>query len=180
MLNSRLLLLGAFLSLTTVAQERPVPIEEITVVGEKTLIGLRYEIEREEDNLYRLFNELNSSDDLDIKCRLVRKSNSHIRSRVCEPVFFSRLRTESNRNALADIRTAWSDDGIDPVLLGNAMDTLESDSELRGKAAKDFELLSEEMLRIALENPDYLGYLQKIGELKANFERERDRHFNNE
>ncbi|MFM1896152.1 MAG: hypothetical protein RLZZ385_1226 [Pseudomonadota bacterium] len=156
------------------------PIEEITVVGEKTLIGLRHEIEREEDNLYRLFNDLNSNDDMDIKCRIVRKSNSHISARQCEPVFFSKLRTSSNRNALAEIRSAWSNDGIDPVLLGNAMDTLESDSELRAKAAPDFELLSEEMLRIATEHPDYLQSLRKIAELKANFEQERARHFGKE
>lgn len=47
------------------------PIEEIRVIGERSLSNLRNEIRREEENLYRIFNELNSHDRFDIKLSLI-------------------------------------------------------------------------------------------------------------
>lgn len=155
----------------------PVPIEEITIVGERNLLNMHHQIEREEENLYSLFNDLNSSDELDIKCRTVTRRLSHIQERVCEPVFLSKSRVESNRNAFSEIRQAWSDDGIDPVLLLNGLDLLESEHELRDKNEPGFDALSEEMLRIATEHPEYLANLQRIAQLKADYEAARKRAF---
>jgi hypothetical protein len=44
------------------------PIEEITVLGERTFFTLRLEIEAAEAEVYGLFNELNTNDDFDFKC----------------------------------------------------------------------------------------------------------------
>jgi hypothetical protein len=164
---------------STAALSSPaVPIEEITIVGERTLLSMRLQIEREEENLYSMFNDLNSSDEYDIKCRTVRRRESHISDRICEPVFLTNLRTASNRNALTEMRQAWSDEGIDPVLLANGMDLLVPEYELREDADPEFEQLSEEMLRIALEYPEYFARLQRIGNLKTEYEQARQQKFN--
>lgn len=152
-------------------------IEEITIVGEKSLLVMRQQIEREEETLYRLFNDLNNNDDLDIKCRLQRKRLSHISERVCEPVFLSRQRTEANQSSLMEMRKAWSDEGIDPVLFMNALETMKSEVEVAQQVEHKYEELNAEMLRIALENPDYLAQLQKISGLKAELESTRKSRF---
>ena len=65
------------------------PIEEIQVIGERSLSFLRNEIRREEENLYRIFNELNSHDRFDIKCKVERRTWSYILARNCYPKFFT-------------------------------------------------------------------------------------------
>ena len=159
------------------AAQSGIPIEEITIVGEKTLLAMRHQIELEEENLYGMFNELNSSDELDIRCRTLTKRLSHITERICEPVFLTNYRIERNRNALTEMRQAWSDEGIDPVILLNGLDLMESEYDLRKDSGHKFEQLSEEMLRIALENPEYFATLQRISRLKAEFEAARKLEF---
>lgn len=154
-----------------------VVLDEITVVGEQSLISIRYRIERAEDNLYSMFNELNSSDDFDIVCRNIRITNSHIPQRRCEPVFFSELRKNSAQFTQSELRQAWSEDGIDIAVMERAMDFIEPESRLREQAATSFEALQEEMLRIALENPQYLQSLEQLGQLKAFLEEARQKRF---
>ena len=48
--------------------EPPRRIEEINVTAERSLLVIRNQIEREEEALYRLFNDLNSADKYDILC----------------------------------------------------------------------------------------------------------------
>ena len=146
------------------------PIEEIQVTGERTLLTMRNEIIREEENLYRIFNELNSHDRFDITCKEERRVYSHIPARNCYPKFFTDLRMDTTRFAVGELRQAFSDDGVDPALFELGLSRIESDRELREKAAGDYQALSEEMLRIASENPDYLNILMKVADLKANYE----------
>lgn len=162
------------------SEDEPVEfLESITVTGTKSLSSMRFEIQRAEDNLYSMFNELNRSNDMDIVCRIVQKANSQLRQRVCEPVFFSKLRKENSQRAYSDIRMAFTDGGIDagidPVLLENGLDLLEPDWVLRELAEPDYQELNEEILRIALTNPDYLAALQQIAASKAYYELERQK-----
>ncbi|MBT8146604.1 MAG: hypothetical protein KJN90_07100 [Gammaproteobacteria bacterium] len=158
-------------------QSEPELLEEITVVGEQNFISIRYRIERAEDNLFGLFNDLNSRDDFDIVCRTIRITNSNIPRRSCEPVFFTELRRNSSQFAQSELRQAWSDEGIDIALLDRAMDLIPEDKELQELAATTFEQLQEEMLRIATENPKYLEALMQLGEVKALLQRERQKQF---
>ena len=153
------------------------PIEEIQVTGERTLLTMRNEIIREEENLYRIFNELNSHDRFDITCKEERRVYSHIPARNCYPKFFTDLRMDTTRFAVGELRQAFSDDGVDPALFELGLSRIESDRELREKSAGDYQALSEEMLRIASENPDYLNILMKVADLKANYEAARKERF---
>ena len=92
------------------------PIEEIQVTGERTLLTMRNEIIREEENLYRIFNELNSHARFDITCKEERRVFSNIPARNCLPRFFTDLRMDTNRFALSELRQAFSPDGVDPAL----------------------------------------------------------------
>lgn len=160
------------------AAEPPVePLEEITVVGEQTFISLRHQIERAEDSLYRLFNELNSDDSFDIICRRIEYTRSHIPRRSCEPVFLTERRRNSSMFAQSEMRQAFSEDGIDTAVLIRGMDFLESEKELQEQAEGDFEALNEEIFRIAAEHPDYLDALLRVGQLKSTLEEARQKKF---
>ena len=149
------------------------PIEEIQVTGERTLLTMRNEIIREEENLYRIFNELNSHDRFDIKCKTERRLGSAILIRNCYPRFFTDLRETENSVGLSQLRQ----DGVDSALFALGVSQLKTDREIRELAAGDYQALSEEMLRIASENPDYLNILMKVADLKANYEAARKERF---
>ena len=156
------------------------PIEEIQVTGERTLLTMRNEIIREEENLYRIFNELNSHDRFDITCKEERRVFSNIPARNCLPRFFTDLRMDTNRFALSELRQAFSPDGVDPALFELGLRRIENARQIRELAAGDYQALSEEMLRIATENPDYLNILMKVADLKANYEAARKERFESE
>ena len=153
------------------------PIEEILVTGERTFISLRNEIRREEENLYRIFNELNSHDRFDITCKEERRVFSNIPARNCLPKFFTDLRMDTNRFALSELRQAFSPDGVDSALFELGMARMKNDRQIRELAAGDYQALSEEMLRIASENPDYLNILMKVADLKADYQAAHEERF---
>ena len=153
------------------------PIEEIQVTGERTLLTMRNEIIREEENLYRIFNELNSHDRFDITCKEERRTWSYILARNCYPKFFTDLRRAENSFALSELRQAFSDDGVDPALFNMGMGKIKNDRQIRELAAGDYQALSEEMLRIASENPEYLNILMKVADLKADYQAAHEERF---
>ena len=153
------------------------PIEEIQVTGERSLLTMRNEIIREEENLYRIFNELNSHDRFDIKCKVERRTWSYILARNCYPKFFTDLRRAENSFALSEFRQAFSPDGVDPALFNMGMGKIKNDRQIRELAAGDYQALSEEMLRIASENPEYLRILMKVADLKADYQAAHEERF---
>lgn len=149
--------------------------EEITVVGEKTFFTIRHQITRAEDDLYSLFNDLNSSDEFDIICREFR-INSHIPQRLCEPLFLTRKRRANTIMSMAEMRSGTGD-GIDLVAMQRGFDLLETETELKSEAEPDFDALNEEIFRIASENPQYLEALMRVGKLKTILAEEREKKF---
>ena len=149
------------------------PIEEILVTGERTVISLRNEIRREERNLYRIFNDLNSHDRFDIRCKGESRLGSAIITVNCYPRFFTDLRRTENSAGLSQLRQ----DGVDSALFALGLSQLKTDREIRELAAGDYQTLSEEMLRIASENPEYLRILMKVADLKADYQAAREERF---
>ncbi len=142
-------------------------IEQINVIGERSLLTMRNEIIREEDTLYRMFNDLNSNDKFDIFCRKQSNTHSRIPKRSCEPQFLTNQRQQSSRHSISEMRQAFSDEGVNLAILQNGLDLLEPEGELKQQLAGDYEDMNEEIFRIAMENPDYLAVLQKIAQLQA-------------
>ncbi len=163
-------------------------LEEIIVVGERTFISIRYQIERAEDNLYQLFNELNSSDNFDLVCRN-RKRLSHIPRRECEPKFLTRARQANAVMAMAAMRGGGGVRGVEYVpgiSAGNSamyqygLDLLQSERELKSWEGRAFEALNAEMLRLATENQEFLESLMRVGKLKNILQEEREKVFGKE
>ena len=59
-------------------------LEEIVVTGDRTLSAAREAIVEAEDRFYNRYNELNTDDKFDIKCRM-QEQGSKFRVRVCIP-----------------------------------------------------------------------------------------------
>ena len=132
------------------------PIEEIQVLGSRTLYSIRIEIVDEENKIFSMFNELNSDDDFDILCDNIAPTGSHIRERVCEPRFVTETRARMAQD----------------FMLGIGLLNESSDLEIETRPQQD--KLEQEHLRIAAEYPEYLEMLTKLMNLRATLQARRD------
>ena len=141
---------------TSTPQASDRPIEEIQVLGTRTLYSIRMEIVDEENKIFSMFNELNSDDRFDIFCDNIAPTGSHIKQRVCEPRF------------VTDMRARMAQD----YLRGIGM--LNGSSDLEVETALEREELEKEHLRIATEYPEYLEMLTELTNLRATLKSRRD------
>ena len=132
------------------------PIEEIQVLGSRTLYSIRMEIVDEENKIFSMFNELNSDDGFDILCDNIAPTGSHIRERVCEPRFVTETRARMAQD----------------FMLGIGLLNESSDLEIETRPQQD--KLEQEHLRIAAEYPEYLEMLTKLMNLRATLQARRD------
>jgi hypothetical protein len=123
------------------------PIEEITVLGERSFFTLRLEIEAAEAEVYGLFNELNTNDDFDFKCTREAYTGSHIKRRRCMAAYLREAQAENTQNYL---------EGIDTRL---------SLSEVEGEVHQQTLAMEAEMTQLALDNPEFSQALRKLAEL---------------
>ena len=71
-------------------------VEEIVVYGERSIIDLRFEVYRAQENLFDVFNELNSTDEFDVKCEYVtRLATGRRKHHVCEPKYLRLHRADA-------------------------------------------------------------------------------------
>lgn len=76
-------------------------IEEIIVRG-RSFGELRFEIRRSEEAVFARFNELNSTDDFDIRCRF--EKYGHMRGRSCKPNFVRELEGKAAEETVRAMR----------------------------------------------------------------------------
>ncbi len=141
---------------SSIPQASDRPIEEIQVLGTRTLYSIRMEIVDEENKIFSMFNELNSDDRFDIFCDNIAPTGSHIKQRVCEPRF------------VTDMRARMAQD----YLRGIGM--LNGSSDLEVETALEREELEKEHLRIAVEHPEYLEMLTELTNLRDTLESRRN------
>ena len=89
--------LDVLLTLPAFAMESPAPvpepaapsepIDEVTVVGQRTLMALRFQTEAAQEVVHQLFNDLNTDDSYDIVCKTTERNYSRIKHRQCKPRF---------------------------------------------------------------------------------------------
>ena len=77
-------------------------VEEITVVG-KRLSEIKKQYIQAEDQLYALYNELNTEDDFDIHCAMETNAGSKLKQRVCKPVFFANAEADEAKEMLTGV-----------------------------------------------------------------------------
>ena len=78
-------------------EEPPMFMEEVIVLGNKSLGKLKREMYRAEEALYDLFNSFNTDDDFDIRCYKEAPTGSKIKRRVCRPNFVGELIAEETQ-----------------------------------------------------------------------------------
>jgi hypothetical protein len=137
---------------TTITASTPRPIEEITVVRQKSLARLRLRMDEKEAEIYNFFNANNSSPRLDIICTNRRPTGTHLLKRECEPRFLKQLRVEKTRDGGMGIGAGY-----------NQLD-------LVGWSAQDFENLQNEMLALIAYSNEFARHLATLVELTENYE----------
>ena len=126
---------------------------EITVTPNLSRGGLQKLIDEVEDDFVNRFNELNLDDDYDIHCDNVTPTMSHIKTRVCEPSFYIKARSD---NASMYVTTLLN--GGTPFLL--------SALAMRKETHSDFEILQEKVDELTRTDKDLRGVAYVLGELK--------------
>jgi hypothetical protein len=121
---------------SAVAAEGPErPIEEIQVIGERSLITLQNEIRADEVQMYELFNDLNSNDDFDVTCRNITHTGTLIPTWECDAGFMTRERFQNVQDFLQS--------GFIP----------KTDEQMYWENRHKVAALNAEMIALAKENP---------------------------
>ena len=125
-------------------------IEEVIVYGEVPLTQLRAQAYRAMDKYFATFNELNSRDEFDIRCRWVAPTGTRIAQRVCRAKFVNDLEARAYREAV-------------PFASFSIV--------MREKE----DLLQNKMRELVLEHPELLGALSEFGATEDRYKAERER-----
>ncbi len=135
------------------SQETGTAVNEAAVARTPSLEAMRAELERVEDVVYAIFNELNDDDAYDVICKNETKIGSHIPQRVCLARVF---------------RDSVVEDSLDE-------DTGKISAMRKASLSKHQKILAEKMRQLASENPELLEALKIRLLLKKRLEEERVR-----
>jgi len=80
------------------------PVEEIVVVGDRTLRSLTEELRRAEDYVHERFNALNDDDQFDIHCHRETRTGTNISRRVCKANYVDSATAVEAQANLASLR----------------------------------------------------------------------------
>lgn len=130
-------------------------IDEITVMGARSLAMMRAEVVEAEDVIYDLFNDLNDDDGYDIICKKETRIGSQIPRRIC----LARMYREEVAEATVD-----QDGPAIPV--GN-----------RSRSSHHQAILIDKMRALAAEHPELLDALKNRYSLEQRYEEERARRY---
>ncbi len=137
-------------------------IDEITVMGSRSLSSLRRDLVEAEDNIYDIFNSLNDDDGYDIICKRETRIGSQIPYRVCKARMF--------REAAAKSAQEFSDAA--QGLSGGAAFGTPVLNEQRHN-----EILRDKMRALAAKNPQLIEALRKRIALQKAYESEQEQRF---
>ena len=155
---------------TAETTEESRPIEEITVLGQQTFFSLRMAIESLEEEVFGLFNELNSTDEFDIKCTREVYSGSHILKRVCMSTFLREALAQNTQDYLATNYV------IAPGVARRTGMQL-TGFQIKGEVSQKSQALEAEMTRLVLENESLFQALQKLTTLTGALEAKKEENF---
>jgi hypothetical protein len=118
--------------------------EEITVYGDKSLPSLRRQLFKAEENVFLVFNSLNSKSEYDVHCDYEFFLGSRKRRHVCKPKFYIRIQADNAEAMMSDHGFPGLSNGI---------------------VAKKEKLLWEDMAALAYEHPELRKAFVKLAEL---------------
>ena len=132
--------------------------EDVVVVIGRTPAALRLQIELAEDAVFGRFNEINSTDDFDIRCRQEVYTGSRIPQRVCLPNLWRDAQREAGEEA---VRAMQGSNAFDAALF-------------LAEAKYKYRLMEEEFRELIQSDEDLLEsvqHLARLTELASNRER---------
>jgi hypothetical protein len=150
---------GAIAEATDESSEEP--IEEITVVGEKTLLNLKFAAYQAEEDFFELFNELNEDDEFDVFCDKESNTYSRVKRRRC----WSPFEREIEEDAMRDMVGASGQLGAGTRRLPL------NEGLIRAKRKQQAEMLKQ----MVLENPELQELYSRYGEANIEYFTERER-----
>jgi hypothetical protein len=125
--------------------------EEILVIGDRSLYSLRMEMYKAEDIKYKLFNSLNSTDEFDITCEYEPRWGPGIKRRVCDVGYMKKARSEAARE--------FAEIGLPPP----------SDYQLAMENAHKTEALNKEMVELGVKHPELAKAMINEYEIKQRY-----------
>jgi hypothetical protein len=133
------------------ALQQEIPIEQITITGQRTLANVRRLIERAEDSQFDLFNDLVEDKEFQILCQKITQTGTFITERDCEPRFMKTARREDGQASEAGNRITLTGNRY-----GNAPAIYVTDNKsnraLSAQEAAKFEQLDQLLIEIGSEN----------------------------
>jgi len=132
-------------------------IEEITVIAEQTFSTLRVQIEAAEEEVFALFNELNSSDEYDITCTVEVYTGSHLPQRDCMAAFLRDAIAQNIQDYVQGIDVQLTHDQVESTVYEKAVE------------------LEAEMTRLILTNESLYQAMEKLTRLVGALETKRRR-----
>ena len=132
-------------------------IEEISVIGERTTYSLRLEIESAETEVYNLFNELNNNDEFDVTCEEVVYTGSHLPVRTCMAAYLRKEQAYHTQNYIQSL----SGDSLGAPGSGTLLDF----NSVKGEVLEKTKAMEQEMIRLAVEVPEFAASLKKLSGL---------------
>jgi hypothetical protein len=127
-------------------------VEEVTVVGQRSLFALRMQMEAAQDQVHLLFNELNTNDDYDIICKTQERYFSKTKEKICMTRLAWAARADEARifaDKVRGIPTAEINnanlriDMSEPVLREQMVDALRNSPELFDAIVRHAQLMEE-------------------------------------
>ena len=157
------------------------PPEEITVRGQRSLTEYRVELERQRDEIFRIFNAANENNDTDIKCRNEQPTGSRMRQSVCRSAAEDRQDAAAAKGFLSSLLQSAGLYITNSMVVPNGGDTqlnanagtrnAQGDAEAgEADAMAKFEL---EWKRLLAENQELYQAVVKYVELDAEYSRAR-------
>lgn len=130
-------------------------VDNIVVVGEKSLAELRRDVYQAEEDFYALYNKLNDDNEYDVRCFYETATGTHIENHVCRARFVSKAfsaHAARNRNDMS--RVANQD----------------SNPAFAAKTAK----YQEKLETLIAANPELQNALIRYNTLRAQFVAQRE------
>jgi len=135
-------------------------IDEIVVLGARSLTLLRQEVVVAEDRFFDLYNELNEDDDYDIVCESRRPIGTRIQVRECKAQFVRDAEYEATQDALQ-----FSDSPAN--VTARPIRT----------SSKDYEILDEKLKSFAVSSPELREALMDYDNLNKKYADEHEKKF---
>lgn len=141
-------------SATQVAQ----PIEEITVIGQRSFLTLYNQLETTKIELYALYNDLNAEDDYDVECKKTNWTHTRIQRLECWPKFITEAMAQNAQDTFRGIASSYNA----PV------------NQIEAQYSAEFDDLRANILRVAQENPEVAAWLMELGTIEQAILRKRE------